>query len=406
MSSSDSDFDLSREIEAARAEGRPYRIDKSKLTEQERQLLRMRSRAIPLVAESLPLDIVFEDDTFLVVSKPPDLKMHPSHRFLGGSLLNRAIGHLGYAPRIVHRLDMVRFYHCLAPPHLRSISISKSLTHSHLLYAPIPIPKFLAYHWCRKSHYHFTFHTPVLLSIFSNIYSTLLSFINYAEHSPQVVLAKKKKVCTSIMKQFEKGLVSKQYLCIVDGTLPQPLQSSFNVDAPIQRHEIPFKREVGDSREDSKSASTQFTILHKSDTANMMLLKAAPKTGRTHQIRLHALHSRLPIVGDDLYNPKECVIRPLSLFVLLFLLFIYLLTLLFLFCRHDLYESYEQISKAAKDESLQLFADGNSLRKGLKLHAWKISFINPENDQPISFCAPPPVQFCSLLDHALLSMPN
>lgn len=103
---------LEREIEAARREKRPYRIDKSKLSDRDRQLLRLRSRAIPLVAESDPLEIVYEDDVFLVVSKPSFVKMHPSHRFEGGSLLNRAIGYLGYEPCILHRLDMVRWLSC------------------------------------------------------------------------------------------------------------------------------------------------------------------------------------------------------------------------------------------------------------------------------------------------------
>lgn len=101
---------LDREIAAARREKRPYRIDKAKLTPVERQALRLQSRAIPLVADSDPLDIIFEDDTFLVVNKPAFIKMHPSHRFMGGSLLNRAIGYLGYAPLLLHRLDMVRLY--------------------------------------------------------------------------------------------------------------------------------------------------------------------------------------------------------------------------------------------------------------------------------------------------------
>lgn len=100
---------LEREIERARREKRPYNIDKSKLTPVERQQLRLRSRAIPLLADSEPLDIVYEDDTFLAVCKPSFIKMHPSHRFEGGSLLNRAIGYLGYQPWLLHRLDMVSF---------------------------------------------------------------------------------------------------------------------------------------------------------------------------------------------------------------------------------------------------------------------------------------------------------
>lgn len=100
-------FSLEAEIEQAKSEGRRYNIDKSRLTPIERQQLRLRSKAIPMVADKEPLDIIFEDDSFLVVNKPSYLKMHPNHRFEGGSLLNRAIGHCGFMPFVVHRLDMV-----------------------------------------------------------------------------------------------------------------------------------------------------------------------------------------------------------------------------------------------------------------------------------------------------------
>lgn len=114
-------YNLASEMEQARREARPYNIDKSKLSPLEREQLRLRSRAIPLVADKEPLDVIFEDDRFLVANKPSFLKMHPSHRFQGGSLLNRAIGHCGYAPRILHRLDMV--WYCLEVVKLASMAM-------------------------------------------------------------------------------------------------------------------------------------------------------------------------------------------------------------------------------------------------------------------------------------------
>lgn len=107
------------------------------------------------------------------------------------------------------------------------------------------------------------------------------------------------------MHQFRLGHVQKSYLCVVDGMRPDHIDTSFTIDEPIQRHGVTFIREVGDSQPDSKPACTQFTILDKSPTTQIMLLKASPKTGRTHQIRVHARHCGLPIIGDDLYNPKE-----------------------------------------------------------------------------------------------------
>ncbi|ABO97676.1 predicted protein, partial [Ostreococcus lucimarinus CCE9901] len=63
--------------------------------------------AIELVRDETPLDVVFENDEFLVVNKPPNLRFHPNHRFEGNSLLSRALHHMdGATPYIVHRLDM------------------------------------------------------------------------------------------------------------------------------------------------------------------------------------------------------------------------------------------------------------------------------------------------------------
>ena len=103
------------------------------------------------------------------------------------------------------------------------------------------------------------------------------------------------------------GRVEKEYLCVVDGYSPEARDTTFAIDAPIQRHTVSFVREVGSSGKDSKPAKTIYTILDKSSEKKMMLLRAAPHTGRTHQIRLHAKECSLPIVGDDLYNEKEYV---------------------------------------------------------------------------------------------------
>lgn len=102
------DYSIADEMKRARQEARPYNIDVSKLTSVQREELRRKSKSIPLVADKEPLEVVFEDDRFLVVNKPSYVKMHPSHRFEGGSLLNRAIGHCGFTPWLLHRLDMVR----------------------------------------------------------------------------------------------------------------------------------------------------------------------------------------------------------------------------------------------------------------------------------------------------------
>lgn len=58
------------------------------------------------MADLEPLDIVYEDEKFLAVSKTAGVRSAPVHRFTGGSILNRMIGYLGYEPHLLHRLDM------------------------------------------------------------------------------------------------------------------------------------------------------------------------------------------------------------------------------------------------------------------------------------------------------------
>lgn len=194
------------------------------------------------------------------------------------------------------------------------------------------------------------------------------------------MFAKKKELCEPIMKQFMAGQVEKQYLCVVDGLRDEDIGDSFVVDAPIQRvesHAVSFVREIGSSGKDSKPAQTLYTVLDKSLEKHMMLLCAAPQTGRTHQIRVHAREFALPIIGDDLYNAKE----------------------------HNMYSSYEEISAAAKEFSLTRYGDSNPLRRGLKLHAWKIMFADPADGDTLRFCAPPPSHMRDLLEWSGMSVP-
>ncbi|MBI4618067.1 MAG: RluA family pseudouridine synthase [Planctomycetes bacterium] len=70
-----------------------------------------RDRDEPLVAEDLPLSVLFEDDHVIAVDKPAGLACQPRHRHEGGRLVNRLVHHLSAkagayrAPFVVHRLD-------------------------------------------------------------------------------------------------------------------------------------------------------------------------------------------------------------------------------------------------------------------------------------------------------------
>ncbi len=92
------------------------------------------------------------------------------------------------------------------------------------------------------------------------------------------------------------GKIEKEYLAVLSGKLC----GSGVIDAPIYR---PFAdktiRAVGEGSE----AITYYTVLEQID--EFTLVRVFPKTGRTHQIRLHFSHIGLPLVGDVMYGGKE-----------------------------------------------------------------------------------------------------
>lgn len=65
-----------------------------------------------LVAENIPLDIVYEDDVLMVINKPPGMVVHPGHGNYSGTLVNGLIYHIDNLPNnsnerpgLVHRID-------------------------------------------------------------------------------------------------------------------------------------------------------------------------------------------------------------------------------------------------------------------------------------------------------------
>eukprot|EP00188_Purpureofilum_apyrenoidigerum_P002970 Plantae.Rhodophyta-Purpureofilum_apyrenoidigerum.ctg3018.p1 GENE.Plantae.Rhodophyta-Purpureofilum_apyrenoidigerum.ctg3018~~Plantae.Rhodophyta-Purpureofilum_apyrenoidigerum.ctg3018.p1 ORF type:complete len:312 (+),score=50.90 Plantae.Rhodophyta-Purpureofilum_apyrenoidigerum.ctg3018:77-1012(+) len=86
-----------------------YRRNKDLMSNEDfalwRQEIRQKSKQIPLVVDYDPVDVVYEDDDLIAVVKPNGITVHPAHRFMGGTLLNRVHGYLGSAPFTLHRLD-------------------------------------------------------------------------------------------------------------------------------------------------------------------------------------------------------------------------------------------------------------------------------------------------------------
>lgn len=119
------------------------------------------------------------------------------------------------------------------------------------------------------------------------------------ETSGLIIVAKNRKSEASLKMLFEKREVCKTYLAMVKGKVNKTL----HVNAPLlnnQKYDKLKLRMVVD--EQGKSASTDIVPLEYFEDIDATLVKALPKTGRQHQIRVHLFHVKHPIIGDPIYG--------------------------------------------------------------------------------------------------------
>ena len=115
-----------------------------------------------------------------------------------------------------------------------------------------------------------------------------------------LLLAKNKPAFIALANLFSSEKAQLKYLALVRGEL---LEQEFEVDAKLAPH--PVKPDVMRvDRDNGKQARTRFTLLENFSQAGYALLRAEPLVERTHQVRVHASHVDLKIVGDETYGGK------------------------------------------------------------------------------------------------------
>ena len=153
------------------------------------------------------------------------------------------------------------------------------------------------------------------------------------ETSGCLIVAKNDMAHHSLAEQFAERVVQKVYLAVVEGC---PRVKTGSIDAPIERHRV-NRQKMAVARDDrGRSARTEYKVLATKD--NLSLVECKPLTGRTHQIRVHLKHIGIPVAGDPVYGHRRQWDRHL-------------------------------------------------------LHAWKLSIQHPKDQRPMTFEAPPPIEF-------------
>lgn len=115
-----------------------------------------------------------------------------------------------------------------------------------------------------------------------------------------LVLAKTRKVASELGKSFRSRSARKIYWALVVGV---PEMAEGKISAPLAKEDRPRgeRMEVSD---EGKRAVTLYTVMDRAaHTAAWLALM--PLTGRTHQLRAHAVHMGHPIVGDGKYGGKD-----------------------------------------------------------------------------------------------------
>lgn len=115
-----------------------------------------------------------------------------------------------------------------------------------------------------------------------------------------MVVAKNDHAHHFLSKQFKTRTVRKRYLALVHGLLKG---KEGEWDLPIARHRT-RRKEMAVSGTGGKRAVTLWRKVE--ELAGLFtLLSVHPKTGRTHQIRVHLSHAGHPIVGDPVYGYRQ-----------------------------------------------------------------------------------------------------
>ena len=241
-----------------------------------------------IIPQNIPLDIIFEDDSIIVINKPAGLIVHPGNGNKDNTLANALVYHNNklstvdnLRPGIVHRLDK---------------------------------------------------HT-----------------------SGVIVIAKTNSAHIKISEQFSSRSIKKTYYALAWGRIKDKgiiegliIRDNFN--------RTKFKM----SNNRGKSSKTTYSLENYFEPISLVKLK--PETGRTHQIRVHLSSIGHPIFSDNEYSGGKKRIKSYHVKYI-----------------HILKRLFKLIDRVA-------------------LHAEKIEFTHPKNNQRVSFSAPFPEDFNRALE--------
>ena len=124
-----------------------------------------------------------------------------------------------------------------------------------------------------------------------------------------VIFAKNEYIQENLIKQMKKKIFYKEYIAICDGIFKNP---SGTINAPIARKENSIIERC--VHPNGESSITHYNVLK--EGFDYSIVHFHIETGRTHQIRVHSSYIGHPIIGDTLYGSKSTKISRQALHAL------------------------------------------------------------------------------------------
>ncbi len=118
-----------------------------------------------------------------------------------------------------------------------------------------------------------------------------------------ILVAKEENAHRDLGLQFENRKVFKEYLAITAGVLDR---DSDYIERRIARHKFDrVKMAISDDKDEGKEACSFYEVIER--FRGYTFCRISPKTGRTHQIRVHLASENCPVLADKVYSGRDCL---------------------------------------------------------------------------------------------------